>query len=106
MRHVSGQGRHCRSAALPVGGEIEAVPLGVADVVGLIGVRIVYPCPRFLDLLLEGGQTSPPFTQRQRNDFAIGLVHETVHWEKDNTANPANFHFKRALLRNYEPGEK
>ncbi len=41
--------------------------------------------------LLEGGRTSPPFTQRQRNDFALGLVHETVHLEKDNTANPANF---------------
>ena len=51
---------------------------------------IVIAGPRFLDFLLEG-QTSPPFTQRQRNDFAIGLVHETVHLEKDNTANPANF---------------
>ncbi len=52
---------------------------------------IVIAGPRFLDFLLEGGRTSPPFTQRQRNDFALGLVHETVHLEKDNTANPANF---------------
>ena len=52
---------------------------------------IVIAGPRFLDFLLEGGRTSPPFTQRQRNDFAVGLVHETVHLEKDNTANPANF---------------
>ena len=52
---------------------------------------IVIAGPRFLDFLLEGGRTSPPFTQRQRNDFAVGLVHETIHLEKDNTANPANF---------------
>ena len=52
---------------------------------------IVIAGPRFLDFLEEGGRTSPPFTQRQRNDFALGLVHETVHFEKDNTANPANF---------------
>jgi len=49
---------------------------------------IVIAGPRFLDLLVEGGRTSPPFTQRQRNDFPLGLVHETVHLEKDNTANP------------------
>jgi hypothetical protein len=52
---------------------------------------IVIAGPRFLDFLIEGGRTSPPFTQRQRNDFALGLVHETVHLEKENTANPANF---------------
>jgi len=49
---------------------------------------IVMAGPRFLDFLVEGGRTSPPFTRRQRNDFALGLVHETVHLEKDNTANP------------------
>ncbi|SRR6266576_324940 len=52
---------------------------------------IVIAGPRFLDFLVEGGRPSPPFTQRQRNDFALGLVHETVHLEKDNSANPANF---------------
>ncbi len=52
---------------------------------------IVIAGPRFLDFLEEGGRTSPPFTLRQRNDFALGLVHETVHLEKENTANPANF---------------
>jgi len=50
---------------------------------------IVIAGPRFLDFLVEGRRTSPPFTQRQRSDFALGLVHETVHLEKDNTANPA-----------------
>jgi len=50
---------------------------------------IVIAGPRFLDFLVEGGRTLPPFTQRQRNDFALGLVHETVHLEKENTANPA-----------------
>jgi hypothetical protein len=54
-------------------------------------LMIVIAGPRFLDFLLEGGRTSPPFTQRQRNDFAVGLVHETIHLEKENTANPANF---------------
>jgi len=54
-------------------------------------LMIVIAGPRFLDFLLEGGRTSPPFTQRQRNDFTVGLVHETIHLEKENTANPANF---------------
>jgi len=54
-------------------------------------MMIVIAGPRFLDFLLEGGRTSPPFTQRQRNDFTVGLVHETIHLEKENTANPANF---------------
>ena len=57
---------------------------------------IVIAGPRFLDFLMEGGRTSPPFTQRQRNDFALGLVHETVHLEKDNTANPASLHERLA----------
>lgn len=52
---------------------------------------IVIAGPRFLDFLQEGGRTLPPFTQRQRNDFVVGLVHETVHLEQDNTANPAIF---------------
>jgi hypothetical protein len=54
-------------------------------------LMIVIAGPRFLDFLLEGGRTSPPFTQQQRNDFTVGLVHETTHLEKENTANPANF---------------
>src|SRR5712691_4405750 len=32
---------------------------------------IVIAGPRFLDFLLEGGRT--PFTQRKKNDFALGL---------------------------------
>jgi hypothetical protein len=54
-------------------------------------LMIVIAGPRFLDFLVQGGRTSPPFTQGQRNDFALGLVHETIHLEKENTANPANF---------------
>ena len=54
-------------------------------------LMIVIAGPRFLDFLVQGGRTSPPFTQGQRNDFALGLVHETVHLEKEDTANPANF---------------
>jgi len=42
--------------------------------------------------------------QRQRNDFALGLIHETVHLEKENTAN-LQF-FKSVLLKNFELGEK
>lgn len=32
---------------------------------------------------------SAPFTQRQRNDFAIGLVHEAVHLQNPKPGNPA-----------------
>ena len=51
---------------------------------------IVIAGPRFLDFLMKGGRTSPPFTLLERNDFAIGLVHGAVHLEKDKTANPAS----------------
>jgi hypothetical protein len=51
---------------------------------------IVIAGPRFLDFLLETGLTSAPFSQRQRNDFMLGLVHEGVHLEKENTADPAS----------------
>jgi hypothetical protein len=51
---------------------------------------IVIAGPRFLDFLLEIGRTSAPFRQQQRNDFMLGLVHEAVHLEKENTADPAS----------------
>ena len=35
--------------------------------------------PRFMKFLIETGATEPPFTQQQRNDFALALVHEIVH---------------------------
>ena len=50
---------------------------------------IVIAGQRFLGFLIEGGRTSAPFTLQERNDFALGLVHEAVHLEKENTANPA-----------------
>jgi hypothetical protein len=34
---------------------------------------------RFMRFLIETGGTGPPFTQQQRNDFAVALVHEVVH---------------------------
>lgn len=49
---------------------------------------IVISRPSFVDFLLEGGRTSAPFTQQQRNDFAIGLVHEVVHLQNPNRGNP------------------
>lgn len=42
--------------------------------------------PRFHAFLLEGGRLAAPFTPRQRNDFAIALVHEVYHlqnWRDD-----------------------
>ena len=35
--------------------------------------------PRFMRFLIETGATEPPFTQQQKNDFALALVHEIVH---------------------------
>lgn len=35
--------------------------------------------PRFAQFLIEGGATVAPFTQQQRNDFALALVHEVLH---------------------------
>lgn len=34
---------------------------------------------RFAKFLLEAGTMEPPFTQQQKNDFALALVHEVVH---------------------------
>lgn len=51
---------------------------------------IVIARPRFAGFLVEGGRSSPPFTQRQRNDFALGLVHEAVHLQNPNPSNPAS----------------
>jgi len=50
---------------------------------------IVISQPSFLAFLLEGGRKSVPFTQQQKNDFAIGLVHEVVHLQNPNRGNPA-----------------
>jgi hypothetical protein len=49
---------------------------------------IVIARPRFLDPLAEGTGTS--FNQQQRNDFALGLVHEVVHLQSANPGNPAD----------------
>ena len=35
--------------------------------------------PSFMRFLIESGATEPPFTQQQKNDFALALVHEIVH---------------------------
>src|SRR6266849_159816 len=40
---------------------------------------IVIVQPRFKRLLLEEGGVRGPFTQRQKNNFMLGLVHEAVH---------------------------
>ena len=51
---------------------------------------IVIARPRFVGFLIEGGRASPPFTQQQRNEFALGLVHEAVHLQNPEPGNPAN----------------
>ena len=41
--------------------------------------------------LLEGSEgTSASFSRRQRNDFLLGLVHETVHLERDHPEGTAS----------------
>ena len=42
---------------------------------------------RFEQFLLEGGARASPFTQQQKNDFALALVHEVVHLQNPD-ANP------------------
>lgn len=42
---------------------------------------------RFAAFLRESGGTTPPLTQRHKNDFAIALVHEIVHLRNPD-ANP------------------
>lgn len=34
---------------------------------------------RFMRFLVETGATEPPFSQQQKNDFTLALVHEIVH---------------------------
>lgn len=38
--------------------------------------------PRFATFLREGGRTTAPFTERQKNDFAIALIHEIRHLQR------------------------
>lgn len=51
---------------------------------------IVVAQPRFLGFLIEGGRLAPPFAQQQRNDFMLGLVHETLHVQNPHPGNPAS----------------
>jgi hypothetical protein len=50
---------------------------------------IVIAQPRFSAFLAEGGRLSAPFSQQQRNDFMLGLVHETIHLQRPDPGNPA-----------------
>lgn len=45
--------------------------------------------PRFASWLRAQGHTGPPFTEQQRNDFSIALIHEVVHLQNP-AANPRN----------------
>ena len=49
---------------------------------------IVISQPRLKRLLLEEGGVRPPFTQRQTNNFMLGLVHEAVHLESQQFGGP------------------
>ena len=37
---------------------------------------------RFATFLREGGRMTPPFTQQQKNDFTVALIHETMHLQR------------------------
>jgi hypothetical protein len=50
---------------------------------------IVIAQPRFAAFLTEGGRVAAPFSRQQRNDFMLGLVHETVHLQRPDPGNPA-----------------
>jgi hypothetical protein len=46
--------------------------------------------PRFTQFLLEAGSTRAPFTEQQKNDFALALVHEVLHLQS--SADPRDAH--------------
>lgn len=50
---------------------------------------------RFMRFLIETGATEPPFTQQQKNDFALALVHEIVHLRNPD-ADPRNMELRPA----------
>ena len=58
--------------------------LMVATVVDSIPTILVVK-PRFLEFLKKSGRITKPFTAQQRNDFAIGIVHEVVHLRESPT---------------------
>lgn len=49
---------------------------------------VIVARPRFLELLAEGPGPVGPFTEEQRNDFMLGLVHEAVHLRGAPTRSP------------------
>lgn len=51
--------------------------------------------PRFMRFLMETGATEPPFTQQQKNDFALALTHEIVHL-RNPSADPRNAELRPA----------
>jgi hypothetical protein len=63
--------------------DLSHTTLGADDLMasGVIDGRqvIVIAYARFAQLLAEGGRAFPPFSEQQRNDFMLGLVHEIVH---------------------------
>ena len=64
---------------------IDPVSIGVPSSVMMAATRldgeptIFIAKPRFERFLREAGRTRAPFTQQQKNDFAVAIVHETVH---------------------------
>ena len=51
--------------------------------------------PRFERFLVETGAIEPPFTQQQKNDFALALVHEIVHL-RNPSADPRDLELRPA----------
>lgn len=59
----------------PEGDENAVMASGIVDG----APTLLIPLKRFRQLLAADGRVRPPFTQRQKNDFALALVHEVVH---------------------------
>jgi hypothetical protein len=51
---------------------------------------ILIPQRRFADFLTSDTSVSGTFTRRQRNDFMIALVHESVHLRNPHFLSPAD----------------
>lgn len=84
--------RENAAGRLDVAFAFETKSAGLSSSVFMVATRvdgqptIVIAKPRFHAFLREGGRLAAPFTPRQRNDFAIALVHEVYHlqnWRDD-----------------------
>ena len=86
--HLTWMSREAAAGRLAVAFLSDAESMGLPTSVMMAATRldgqptIVIAKPRFATFLAEGGASTAPFSQQQRNDFSVALVHETVHLQR------------------------